>query len=101
MNLRKISQYSGGLFLISLSVCSLSFAQTDIDKLAVENLSKKAVEEYKKGEYSSALSILEDLYKIRFKYRSKNIVHLMYGKTLYKLGELERAKSVQKDFLLN
>ena len=101
MNLRKISHCSGGLFLISLFVCSLSFAQTGIDNLAVESLSKKAVEEYKNGEYSSALSILEDLYKIKFQYHSKSIVHLMYGKTLYKLGELERAKSVQKDFLLN
>ena len=100
MNLRKINYCLGGSFLISLFVCSALFAQSGIDKLAVENLSKKAVEEYKKGEYSSALSILGDLYKIRFKYRSKSIVHLMYGKTLYKLGELERAKRVQKDFLL-
>ena len=101
MSLRNISQNLGKSFVISLFVFTLSYAQTGIDNLAVESLSKKAVEEYKKGEYSSALSILEDLYKIRFDYSSKRIVHLMFGKTLYKLGKYDRAKKVQKDFLIN
>ncbi len=87
-------------YALSIFIISLLSAQTGFDNLAVENLSKKAVEEYKKGEYASALIIIEDLYKIRFEYPSRNIVHLMLGKTLYKLGEYERAKRIQKDFLL-
>ena len=87
--------------LLLFTTFTVTFAQSGIDALAVESLAKNAVEQYKRGDYNQALQILEELHKIRFEYQSNKVVHFMLGKTLYKLKKYKRAKSIQKDFLLN
>ena len=97
--LNKIIYFSGVLIAFSFAHVSLT-AQSGIDEIVLANQSQKGVEEYKHRNYEQALNIFENLFQIRYEYPSKDIVHLMYGKTLYKLGEYEHAKQVQKDFLL-
>ncbi|MCH7494812.1 MAG: penicillin-binding protein activator [Candidatus Marinimicrobia bacterium] len=97
--MNKIIYFSGVLIAFSFAYLSLS-AQSGIDEIVLENQSQKGVEEYKQENYKQALYIFENLFRIRYEYPSKDIVHLMYGKTLYKLGRYEQAKKVQKDFLL-
>ncbi|MCH7619565.1 MAG: penicillin-binding protein activator [Candidatus Marinimicrobia bacterium] len=95
----KIIYFSGVLIAFFFAYLSPS-AQSGIDEIVLENQSQKGVEKYKQENYKQALYIFENLFRIRYEYPSKDIVHLMYGKTLYKLGRYEQAKKVQKDFLL-
>lgn len=87
--------------MLLLTTFKVTVAQSGIDDIAVESLAKNAVELYKKGDYDQALQVFEELHKIRFEYQSNKVVHFMLGKTLYKLKNYKRAKSIQKDFLLN
>lgn len=90
--------------LIQIAILSIwaatAIAQTDIDKIAVNNLTKKAINAYKKGEYQAALTIFEDVHNLDKRYPDKEIVHFMLGKTYYKLQKYELAAETQSEFFL-